>query len=39
MLDHWKPDDLRNSGYSRLPIEITEDNCLIIPWQDEWEGI
>ena len=39
MLDHWKPSDLRNSGYSILPIEITDDNCLIIPWQDEWQGI
>ena len=39
MLDHWKPDNLKKSGYSILPIEITDDNCLIIPWQDEWLGI
>ena len=39
MLDHWKPDNLKKSGYSILPIEITSDNCLIIPWQDEWNGI
>lgn len=24
MLDHWKPDDLKNSGYSILPIEIRD---------------
>ena len=39
MLDHWKSENLRISGYSILPIEITDDNCLIIPWQDEWNGI
>ena len=39
MLDHWKAENLRISGYSILPIEITDDNCLIIPWQDEWNGI
>ena len=39
MLDHWKPDNLKKSGYSILPIEVTKDNCLLIPWQEEWLGI
>lgn len=39
MLDHWIPENLKKSGYSILPIEITDDNCLIIPWQEEWLGI
>ena len=39
MLDHWKPDNLKKSGYSILPIEVTEDNCLLIPWHEEWLGI
>ena len=39
MLDHWKSENLRISGYSILPIEITDDNCLVIPWKDEWNGI
>ena len=39
MLDHWKPQNLRKSGYSILPIEVTDDNCLLIPWQEEWNGI
>lgn len=29
MLDHWKPDRLRESGYSILPIEIDGDNLTI----------
>ena len=39
MLDHWQPENLKKSGYSILPIEVTEDNCLIIPGQEEWLGI
>ena len=39
MLDHWKPDNLKKSGYSILPIEVTDDNCLLIPWQEDWLGI
>ncbi len=39
MLDHWKPENLQKSGYSILPIEILEDNNLLVPWQDEWQGI
>ena len=39
LLDHWHPHDLKTSGYSILPIQITEDKNLIIPWQDEWLGI
>ena len=39
LLDHWHPDDLKSSGYSILPIEITEGNNLVVPWQDEWLGV
>lgn len=39
MLDHWIPTNLKKSGYSILPIEITADNNLLIPWQDEWNGL
>ena len=39
MLDHWKPADLKTSGYSILPIEITELQNLIVEWKDEWNGI
>ena len=39
MLDHWHPTNLKASGYSILPIEITEDKNLIVPWQEEWSGI
>ena len=39
MLDHWKPSDLKKSGYSILPIEVTDDNCLLVKWQDEWTGV
>lgn len=35
MLDHWKPDDLQNSGYSILPIEI-QDNRLTVRWQENF---
>lgn len=37
LLDHWNPDDLQHSGYSILPIEIT-DGFLTIPWLEEWNG-
>ena len=39
MLDHWKPDSLRYSGYSILPIKVNPDKTLTVPWQDEWLGI
>ena len=39
MLDHWKPLDLKTSGYSILPIEIKENGDLVIEWRDEWRGI
>ncbi len=40
MLDHWKPNDLKKSGYSILPIEINEEEeDIIVRWQDEWNGI
>lgn len=35
MLDHWQPEDLRNSGYSILSIQI-EDDRMDIPWTEEW---
>ncbi len=38
MLDHWKPYDLKNSGYSILPISF-ENGIMTIKWQDEWCGI
>lgn len=31
MLDHWKPDDLQNSGYSILPVRI-ENGRLTVSW-------
>lgn len=39
LLDHWHPQDLKTSGYSILPIQITEDKNLIVSWQDEWLGV
>ena len=33
MLDHWKPDDLQNSGYSILPVYI-DGLYMEIPWVD-----
>lgn len=33
MLDHWKPEDLKHSGYSILPIQI-ENGCLTIPFRE-----
>ncbi len=48
MLDHWKPLDLKNSGYSILPIKIEKqdlvdgsDSLTVIRvyWQNEWKGI
>lgn len=36
MLDHWNPNDLKNSGYSILPIEIKGD-YMEIPWQEEFK--
>ena len=38
MLDHWKPNDLKTSGYSILPIEFNGDR-MTIRWQDEFNGI
>lgn len=38
MLDHWKKDELRNSGYSILPVTV-EDRRLTVRWQDYFEGI
>lgn len=33
MLDHWRPDDLKNSGYSILPI-LFENGNMTIKWVD-----
>lgn len=32
LLDHWKPYDLKNSGYSILPITF-EDGMMIVRWE------
>jgi hypothetical protein len=37
LLDHWKPENLRQSGYSILPV-IIEGDFMEIPWQDSFEG-
>ncbi len=37
MLDHWKPEDLRSSGYSFLPIRIDAE-YVEIPWTEEFNG-
>lgn len=37
MLDQWNPNDLRNSGYSILPIKI-DGKYMEINWQDEFKG-
>lgn len=38
LLDHWHPDDLRNSGYTILPVTF-ENGLPTVNWQDEWTGI
>ena len=38
MLDHWKPDRLKMSGYSILPVTF-ENGSMRITWTDEWNGI
>jgi beta-xylosidase len=39
MLDHWKPNNLKNSGYSFLPLEIDEKGVMTVRWEDEFNGI
>ena len=39
MLDHWVPSNLKKSGYSILPIEFKDGDCIVVPWQEEWLGI
>jgi len=39
MLDHWKPKDLKASGYSILPISYDDQNNMTVTWTDEWNGI
>lgn len=36
MLDHWKPEELRNSGYSFLPI-LFQDGTMTIKWTEFFE--
>lgn len=36
MLDHWNPHDLKNSGYSILPVVFTEEGMGIV-WQEGWD--
>ncbi len=38
MLDHWQPYDLKNSGYSILPITF-ENGIMSVKRQDFWKGI
>ena len=38
MLDHWKPQNLRESGYSILRIYM-DNGTMKIPWQDAFKGI
>lgn len=35
MLDHWKPENLQESGYSILPVTI-ENGKLTVQWKEEW---
>ncbi len=37
MLDHWKPEDLKTSGYSILPITVM-DGKMTIAWKDTFYG-
>ena len=39
MLDHWKPYNLKESGYSILPIIYDDKNNMTVLWQEEWNGI
>jgi hypothetical protein len=39
MLDHWVPKDLKNSGYSILPISYDNSLNMTVTWTDEWNGI
>lgn len=39
IFDHWNASDLKNSGYSILPIKYDEQNGMTITWTDEWNGI
>jgi hypothetical protein len=37
LLDHWKPENLKQSGYSILPI-FMDGEFMEIPWRDSFEG-
>lgn len=36
MFDKWNKTDLENSRYIWLPIEISNDKNISIPWKDKW---
>ena len=38
ILDHWKPQDLKHSGYSILPMEI-DGLHMDIPWKETFDGL
>ena len=38
MLDHWKKEDLRKSGYSILPIDFDGEQ-MTVTWQPEFNGL
>ena len=35
MLDHWEPEDLKNSGYSILPI-MFDNGKMTVRWEDQF---
>lgn len=37
LLDHWKPENLKESGYSILPIH-TDGDYMEIPWQEDFNS-
>lgn len=40
LFDEWHPDNLSDSRYFWLPIEIDpQTGQMAIPWKDQWEGI
>jgi len=38
MLDHWRPHNLMNSGYSILPLRFDENHRMTVLWTDYFEG-
>ena len=37
MLDHWKAYDLKNSGYSILPLDIDDSGRMTVRWTEEFK--